>query len=82
MLYCYPVKIPQVMNNVLYEYCKRSTQESVRKLTEKYNLERNKPKIINPLQDNNGDKPPYNFYGFFAILSISTFGFLLYKRLR
>ena len=86
MLSCYSPKIPQVMNKTLYDYCKKSTQESIRKLTEKHNLERNKIKIKNPLDknpdsDDNG-KPEFNFYSFLAILSISTIGFLLYKRLK
>ena len=84
MLYsCYAPKIPQVMNKTLYDYCKKSTQDSVKKLTEKYNLEKNKPKFKNPLDknDDNG-KPEFNFYSFLAILSISTIGFLIYKRLK
>lgn len=82
MLFCYPPKIPQVMNQALFEYCTRSTQESVRKITEKYNLERNKPKFNNPLEDNGNDKPQPNFYGFLILLSVSTIGFILYKRIR
>jgi hypothetical protein len=83
LYYCYSPKFPQVMNKTLYEYCKRSTQESIRKLTEKDNLEKNKVKIKN-LLDENGDsgKPEFNFYSFLAFLSISTIGFLIYKRLK
>ena len=84
MLYsCYAPRIPQVMNKTLYDYCKKSTQDSVKKLTEKYNLERNKPKIKNPLDENDDSaKPEFNFYGFLAFISISTIGFFIYKRLK
>ena len=78
----YMPKTPIVMNQALYDYCKKSTQESVRKITEKYNLERNKPKINNPFTDSDSDKPNFNFYGFIAFLSMSTLGFVIYKRLR
>ena len=84
MLYCYSPKIPQVFNKSLHEYCKRSTQESIKKLTEKYNSDKNKPKISNLLLSENGDsgKPEFTFYGFLVFLSISTIGFILYKRLK
>ena len=71
------------MNKTLYEYCKRSTQESIKRLTEKYNLEKNKPKIKNPLDENDDSgKPEFNFYGFVVFLSISTIGLIIYKRLK
>lgn len=82
MLSFYIPKTPLVMNKTLYDYCTKSTKESVRKQIEKYNLEKNKPKINNPLDDNGNDKPEFNFYGFLAILSITTVGFIIYKRLR
>ena len=83
MLSCYSPKIPQVMNKNLYEYCKKSTEESIKKITEKNNLERNKPKIKFLLNNNDDSgKPEFNFYGFLAFLSISTIGFLIYKRLK
>jgi hypothetical protein len=69
------------INNTIYDYCKRSTQESVKKITEKYNLERNKPKFNNPLDDDGNKKPELNLYSFLVFLSISTIGYYLYKRL-
>jgi hypothetical protein len=58
------------------------TNESIRKITEKYNLERNKPIIKNPLAvDEDGAKPNLNFYNFLLFLSISTITIYFYKRL-
>jgi hypothetical protein len=58
------------------------TNESIRKITEKYNLERNKPIIKNPLAvDEDDAKPNLNFYNFLLFLSISTITIFFYKRL-
>jgi len=68
-------------NKTLSDYCKRTTNESIRKLTEKYSLERKNPKIKNPLVDED-DNNKFNIYGFITFLSISTITFLFYKRLK
>ena len=58
------------------------TNESIRKITEKYNLERNNPIIKNPLAvDEDDAKPNLNFYNFLLFLSISTITIFFYKRL-
>ena len=58
------------------------TNESIRKITEKYNLERNKPIIKNQLAvDEDDAKPNLNFYNFLLFLSISTITIYFYKRL-
>lgn len=58
------------------------TNESIRKITEKYNLEKNKPTIKNPLAlDEDDAKPSLNFYKFLLFLSISTITIYFYKRL-
>ena len=58
------------------------TNESIRKITEKYNLEKNKPIIKNPLAvDEDDAKPNLNFYNFLLFLSISTITIYFYKRL-
>ena len=58
------------------------TNESIRKITEKYNLERNKPTIKNPLAvDEDDAKPNLNFYNFLLFFSISTITIYFYKRL-
>lgn len=62
------------VNKFLHDYCKKSTEESIRKLQEKYNLERNKPKINNPFQNNTH----YIFFSFFSFfLNLSNL-YLLY----
>jgi hypothetical protein len=82
MLSFYMPKTPVVMNQALYDYCKKSTEESVRKQSEKYSLERNKPKItISPENSDGNDKPEFNFYGLLAFLSVTTMAFFFYKRL-
>lgn len=75
---------PILFNKNLSDYCRKSTDESIKKFSEKYNLERNKPKIKNPLDDNgNGNgKPEFNLYEFLIFLSISTMAIYLYRRLR
>ncbi len=70
------------INNTLNEYCYKSTQESIQKQILYNNLARNKIKTDDLLYDNRVLKRNYNFYGFVFFLSISTVGFLLYKRLR
>lgn len=83
MLSFYMPKTPVVMNKALYDYCKKSTEESVKKISEKYSLERNKPKINISLE--NGDenaKPEFNFYGLLTFLSVTTMAFFFYKRLQ
>jgi hypothetical protein len=71
-------KKPIYKNNTIQDYCRKSTQMSIAKLTEKYNLERNKPKIKNPLANNNRE---FNIYNFIIFLSISSITFYFYKRL-
>jgi hypothetical protein len=66
-------------NKTLQDYCKKTTEESMRKLSEKYNLERNKPNIKNTFDDN--DKPEFNYFGLLVVLSITIFSFSFYKRL-
>jgi hypothetical protein len=76
---------PLILNKSLSEYCKNSTNNSIRRLTEKYNLERNKPKIqflLNDSDSDDDDKPIINFYDLIIFLSISTIAFLFYKRIK
>jgi hypothetical protein len=83
MLSCYEPRIHQLINKNLHDYCRKTTEESIKKITDKYNLERNKPKINNPLPENDDSgKPEFNFYGLLAFLSVSTIAFLIYKRLK
>lgn len=81
MLTCFQKTPMMFYNKKLADYCRKSTDESIRKLTDKLTLERNKFKNKNSLEEFNADNPNYNFYGFLAILSISTFAFYFYKRI-
>ena len=62
----------------LRDYINRTTQESIKRLTER---QKNNFKIINPLEDDDKNPKP-NFYGFLVFLSISSIAFCFYKRLR
>lgn len=76
-------RTPLYFNKSLSEYCTKTTNESIKKITEKYNLERNKPKIKNPLEEEDDSKnPELNFYSFIIFLSISSITFYFYKRLK
>jgi hypothetical protein len=75
-------KKPICVNRSLHDYCRKSTEESIRKQTEKYNLERNKPTlnpVFNKYDINN--TPEFNIYTFLLFLSMSTISFYFYKRL-
>jgi hypothetical protein len=82
MLTCY--KPMYLFNKTLNDYCRRSTIESIKRITDRYNLERNKVKFKNVFNDEEKydfeDKPGTNIYSIFAFLSISTLAFFLYKR--
>jgi|LakMenE18May11ns_1017448.scaffolds.fasta_scaffold9933032_5 hypothetical protein len=76
-------KKPFFVNKSLQDYCRKSTEESIKKISERYNLERNKPKINIPLDDeNSSNKPEINYYGLFTFLSVTTLAIFLYKRLK
>jgi hypothetical protein len=82
--FCYQ-KNPLPINKDLYNYCRKTTENSIRNLTEKYNLERNKPKIKNLLNEDECDKnnkPEFNIYGFLTFLSMTTLAIFFYKRLQ
>lgn len=71
------------INKSLHDYCRKSTEESIRKITEKHYLERNSPKIKNPLDDDNGNNnPKFNFNTFLIFLSVTMVSFYFYKRLK
>jgi hypothetical protein len=79
-------KRPLYFNKSLSEYCNGITKESIRKLIEKNNLERNKNKIQLPLEDDENDDYNENkktkLYIFILFLSISTITLCFYKRLK
>ena len=76
-------KKPIYINRSLHDYCRKSTEESIRKKTEKYNLERNKPVLNTTFTINNdNNNPEFNIYTFLLFLSISSISFYFYKRLQ
>lgn len=85
MFNCFVKRPIYPLNKTISEYCRNSTNESIRKLTEKHNLERNKPKIkISLNNDDNeedGNKPKFDIYDFLAFLSFSIISIYVYKRL-
>lgn len=79
MLTCFKPSYP--FNKTIGDYCRKSTNKSIQKFTEKYNLERNKPKFINPFNEDENN-PKFNIYAFLTFLSISTISFFFYKRVK
>lgn len=80
MLNCFHKNPLSIYNKNLYDYCKKSTNESIKKLTEKYKLERFNSK---PLEDEDKDEKTYfNIYGFLTFISITTLTLYFYKRIQ
>jgi len=73
----FPKTQPSLLNKNLQDYCKKTTENSIRKLTEKYNLERNNTKIDNKICVSGN--PEFNFYGILTILSITTIAFIFLR---
>ena len=86
MLHCFfRQPYPITLNKSLSEYCRSSTNESIRKLTERYNSEKKtkiKLKLNDYYDDDDDDNPQFNYYGFFLFLSICTITLQIYKRLK
>ena len=72
-----------LINNELRDYCNKTTNDSIRKLTEKYSLERKNPQFKTLIYDNHdGDEfPKFYFCHFLIFLSISTVTFYFIRRL-
>ncbi len=77
------MKKPLYVNNGLRDVCTKSTNESIRKLTEKYNLERKPPQYKTLIYDNDGNETPnLVFFNFLIFLSITSATFYFYRRLQ
>lgn len=77
--------IPYILNKNLNSYCRNSTNESIRKLTENYKSKKYIPNVkmnYNVSDNDNNDKPEFNFYFLLAFLSISSMTMLFYKRIK
>ena len=73
---------PLYFNKNLTNYYTTKTIDSISNLTEKYKLERTKPKYENLLSNSDITKTPeINYYALLIFLSMSSFGFFYYKRL-
>lgn len=84
MLNCFQRR-PLYFNKNLREYCTKTTNESIKKISEKYNLERNNLKFKNPFKneyDEDDEESNFNFYNFLLFLSITTISFYFYKRIK
>ena len=83
-MYIFKPPYPYYSKNIR-DYCMKSTNDYIKRITEKCNLERNSNnniKIDNPLVIKKEDNPEDNFNKFLVILSISTLGLYLYRRLK
>ena len=83
MLNCW-MKSPIYINENLRDICTKSTNESIRKLSYKYDLERKNKRVRNLLayDDSNIDPFDLNFFHLFLFLSISSMTFYFYRRLK
>lgn len=78
MLNCFQ-KRPVIMNNInISEYLKKSTNESIKKISDKFTLERNSNKD----NENNNNKLTITFCEVLWFLSISTLAMYIYKRIK
>jgi fatty acid-binding protein DegV len=80
-----------LFNKPIFDYCMKSTNESIRKMVEKANLDNKKnyikKMIIHDDDDDDDDdddekKIKINFYNLFFFLSISSLGIYLYKKIK
>ena len=81
----YSFKPVSMSSRILSNYCMNLTNHSIRKMTEKYNLERNELKIKNPFAKQDDDPNNNNndfFYGFLLLISISSYVFFFHKRIK
>ena len=75
----------RILNTKLNEYCRTVMNNAIKTITDKTNLEKNKPVIssvaITPYKDDKNSSPNYSLvFLFFGFLSMSTF--YLYKRIK
>ena len=75
---------PFYLNKNISDYCRKSTEESMKRITLRYNLERKKlitndNFVLALLPNNNHNNNNNSFYLFFTILSIPTITYILYR---
>jgi len=81
---CSILKRPNYFNKPLYDYCLKSTNESIKKMTEKCDKERKYKSINLNLTTNDSSPEPNNnnnnIIPIICFLSISSFLFYFYNR--
>lgn len=82
MLSSFILKRPINANININNYCMNSTKESIRKITEKYNLEKIKFKIVNPLDEQKISKHSFICHIILLFLSLTICTLSFYKRLQ
>jgi hypothetical protein len=73
-------------NSTISKYCRSITQESIKKMTEKYNLEKERIAIKIPSDNddnsNNSNNPNWNFNRLLIFISVSSLMIYFYKKLK
>jgi hypothetical protein len=82
MISSFILKRPVNTNININNYCMNSTKEYIRKITEKYNLEKNKLKIVNPLKEQKISKHSFIYHSILLSLSLTVYALSFYKRLQ
>ena len=71
---------PYILNKNLSDYFKNTTNESIRKLNDKYKSKKYIPNI--KMNDDEFGKPEFNLYFLLVFLSISSMTLFFYKRIK
>ena len=71
----------------ILEYCMKSTEDSIKRIIEKKNLEKKNATVKEILKikledDDNNKNPRFNFNVLLVFLSISSLGFYFYKKIK
>ena len=73
-------RYPILYNKSILDYCMKSTQESIKKMTEKKSLEKEIKQI--QCNDDDNNNTPINLYSLLIILYVSSLGIYFYKKLK
>jgi hypothetical protein len=73
---------PYILNKNLRNYCINSTNESIKKLTERYNNKKYIPNVKINYNNDDNYKPNVNLNSFLLFIALSSISFFIYKRLK
>ena len=82
---------PRVFNSILYEICKKSTDEYIRRITKKYKEDKNKLNINSKCvscivlnSDKNNDPPNsiFHYVSIFSVISVTYFCYTFLKSIK